>query len=204
MFGSQRKSRQRSPRSSRPDSNNQNQPSEPIDEGVELRQALDSALRSLAARSQSVSEIRAKLRTKGFKPNIVAQTVARLKELKFLDDRRVAEHYAAALVREKAVGRVRAERELKARRVDPRVVAPALDTAYQETSEFAVLERLLDRKMRSLRLPLTHPRLYALCASLRRRGFRSDDIMKVVRARPALAPVADDLDFESLDEQTEL
>lgn len=159
-----------------------------------------AAVAMLAARACSVAEIKQKLRRRGFGSAGIEETVTRLKKLGFLDDRRLAEQYASSLVRNRAFGRFRVERELRARRVDPRSVEPALKAAFEETDERALLERVLDQKLPTLRLPLTRARLYSLCQSLRRRGFRTDDIMKAVKARPELAPVADDADFGSLEE----
>ena len=154
----------------------------------------------LAARAYSVAELKQKLRRKGFAAAAIEEAVVRLKKLRFLDDRRLAEQYASSLARNRAFGRYRVERELKARRVDPRAVEPAVRAAFEETDERALLEMALDRKVRNLRLPVTRARLWALCTSLRRRGFRSDDIMKAVRARPELAPVAEEADLGALEE----
>ena len=159
-----------------------------------------AAVAMLAARAYSVAELKGKLRRKNFTETAIDETVARLKKLGFLDDRRLAEHYAASLVRNRALGRFRVERELKARRVDPRAVQPALEKAYEETDERSLLEKALDQKTRTLRLPLTRARLASLCNTLRRRGFRSDDILRAVRARPELSPVADDFEADSLEE----
>jgi len=71
-----------------------------------------------------------------------------------------------------------------------------LDRAFEELSEQLVLEQALSKKLRRLRLPLTRSKLYALCQSLVRLGFRSDDIMKVVRARPELRPVEDSFELD--------
>jgi regulatory protein len=165
-------------------------PAEPFPAAVEM----------LAARAYSVAELKQKLRRKRFAESSIDDAVARLKQLGFLDDRRLAEHYASSLVRNRALGRFRVERELKARRVDPRSVQPALEKAFEETDEKLLLGKALDQKVRTLRLPLTRARLFSLCNSLRRRGFRSDDIIRAVRARPELSPVADDVDADSLEE----
>jgi regulatory protein len=162
--------------------------------------AFQTAIRSLAARSYSVAELKQKLRSKRFSATSIDETVARLKKLGFLDDRRLAEQYASSLARDRAFGRFRVERELRARRVDPRSVEPALNAAFEETDERALLEKVLEKKVASLRLPLSRTRLAALLASLRRRGFRTDDIIRAVRARPELAPVAEDADLEALEE----
>ena len=154
----------------------------------------------LAARAYSVAELKQKLRRRKFSESAISEAVTRLKQLGFLDDRRLAEHYASSLVRNRTLGRFRVERELRMRRVDPRSVQPALEKAFEETDERLLLEKALDRKMRTLRLPLTRTRFASLCNALRRRGFGSDDILRAVRARPELSPVTDDIDIESLEE----
>jgi regulatory protein len=154
-----------------------------------------AALELLAARAYSVAELKGKLRRRRFAETDIEAAVARLKKLGFLDDGRLAENYASSLVRNRALGRFRVERELKTRRVDPRVVEPALDKAFEETDERSLLEQALDHKMRTLRLPLTRARLFSLCNALRRRGFRSEDILRAVQARPELSPVAEGTDL---------
>ena len=121
----------------------------------------------------------------------VAAAIARLRELHYLDDQKFAEQYASSLARQKSFGRYRVRRELKAKLVNYKFIEPALDKAYVETEERRLLERVLEKKVRSVKLPVTRARLASLCQSLLRRGFRADDIMKAVRARPELRPVAE-------------
>jgi regulatory protein len=144
----------------------------------------------LARRPYSLAEMRRALEKKYPESNQVRKVIARLRELHYLDDKKFAEHYASSLARNRAYGRQRIRCELKAKLVDYRQIEPALQQAFDETSEWELLERTLEKKIRTLRLPLTRAKLAALCQSLLRRGFRSDDIMKAVRARPELAPVA--------------
>jgi len=162
--------------------------------------AFQIAIRSLALRPHSVSELKQKLRAKRFGSSAIDDTVARLKKLGFLDDRKLAEQYASSLARNRAFGRFRVERELRARRVDPQTVEAALKVAFEETNERELLEKALDKKLGTLRLPLTRTRLASLFASLRRRGFRADDIIRAVRARPELAPVAEETELEAMPE----
>lgn len=152
----------------------------------------------LARRPYSVAELRRALSRKFNDEAAISAAVARLRELKFLDDRKFAEQYSSSLVRNRALGRARVRRELKSKLVDYRHIEPALDQAFEETTERELLERVLERKIRALRLPLTLAKFYSLCQSLARRGFRSDDIMKAVRARPELKPVANKIDSDEL------
>jgi len=153
---------------------------------------LNAALRMLARRPYSLAEMRRALERKFPDSDRVRTAIARLRELHYLDDKQFAEQYASSLVRNRAYGRQRVRRELKSKLVDYRQIEPALSQAFEETSEHDLLEQTLDKKLRTLRLPLTRAKLAALCNSLMRRGFRADQIMKAVRTRPELAPVADE------------
>jgi regulatory protein len=149
----------------------------------------------LARRPYSVAEMRRALEKKYPDSSQVPKAIARLRELHYLDDKKFAEHYASSLARNRAYGRYRIRRELKAKLVDYRQIEPALQQAFGETSERELLEQALAKKLRTLRLPLTRPRFHSLCQSLLRRGFNSGDIIKAVRARPELKPIAEDVEF---------
>ena len=152
---------------------------------------LGAALRMLARRPYSLAEMRRALERKFPDSDRIPAALARLRELHYLDDKKFAEHYASSLVRNRAFGPGRIRRELKAKLVDYRQIEPALTQAFEETSEHDLLEQALDKKLRTLRLPLTRSKLASLCQSLMRRGFRSYDVMKAMRARREIAPVAD-------------
>jgi regulatory protein len=169
----------------------------PNSQASEQREPLSVALRMLSRRPYSIAEMRRALERKFGAAERVAAALARLRELGLLDDKKFAEQYASSLARNRSFGRRRVERELKAKLLDYRTIGPALDQAFEETSERILLEQALDKKLRGLHLPLTRAKVYALCRSLLRLGFRSDDIMKVVRARPELRPVADNVEAYS-------
>ncbi|HKT47303.1 MAG TPA: regulatory protein RecX [Candidatus Acidoferrales bacterium] len=130
----------------------------------------------------------------------VPDVLARLRQLGYLDDAKFADAYAASLARVRNYGRHRVRRELKSKLVDYRVVDRAVDNAFTSVNERELLERAVDKKIRTLRKPMTRSRLASLCQSLIRRGFRADDIMKAVRSRPELTPVADGVVIEERDD----
>ncbi len=148
----------------------------------------------LARRPYSVAELRRALERKFPSRTGIAEALARLRGLGVLDDRKLAEHYASVLAQERRFGRHRIRRELKARLVDYKTIDPAIERTFKETDERELLEQVLAKKVRTLRLPLTSARLSSLCQSLMRRGFSAGDIMKAVRSRPELRPVADGMD----------
>jgi len=146
----------------------------------------------LARRPYSLAEMRRALERKFPDSEQVRAAIARLRELHHLDDKTFAEQYASSLARNRAFGRQRIRRELKAKLVDYRQIEPALSQAFEETSERDLLEQTLDKKLRTLRLPLTQSKLASLCQGLMRRGFRGGDVIKAVRRRPELRPVAEE------------
>lgn len=160
---------------------------------------LAAALRLLARRPYSVAEMRRALEKKYPNSNEVDKAIARLREIHYLDDKKFAEHYASSLVRNRAFGRHRIRRELKAKLVDYRHIEPALEQAFAETGERELLEQTLAKKLRTLRLPLTPAKLASLCHSLMRRGFHGEDIFKAVRAHPELRTVAEEATLEEED-----
>jgi regulatory protein len=153
-----------------------------------------TALRLLARRPYAVAEIRRTLIKKYADESQVEAAIARLRASGYLDDERFALQYASFLARNRSFGRERIRLELKARLVDYRVIDEALEQAFEENSERDLLERALEKKLRTLRLPLTQRKFYALAQSLMRLGFRSDDIIKAMRARPGLKPVHEESD----------
>jgi regulatory protein len=165
------------------------------------------ALRMLARRPYSIAELRRALERKCPQNEQVDEAIARLRELGYLDDRKFAEQYAYSLAQNRVFGPHRLRRELKAKLVNSQEVDAAVERAYQEIPAQTLLEKALDKKVRSIRLPLTRAKFHSLCQGLMRLGFNASDIIKAVRARPELAPVADDfepVDLEADESNTEL
>ena len=155
---------------------------------------LTAALRMLARRPYSIAEMRQALEKKCPQSEQVSAAIARLRELGYLDDRKFAEQYAYSLAQNRAFGPHRLRRELKAKLVNYQEIEPAVERVYQETPAQTLLEQALAKKLRTLRLPLTRARFHSLCQSLMRLGFNAGDIIKAVRARPELQPVAEELE----------
>lgn len=153
-----------------------------------------AALRLLARRPRAVAEVRRALSRKFTNENEIESAIARLRELGYLDDKKFALQYASFLASHRGFGRERVRVELKSRLVDYREIEGALDHAFEERPERDLLESALDKKLRTVRLPLTQRKFYSLAQSLMRLGFRSDDIMKVMHSRPELKPVSDDME----------
>lgn len=158
----------------------------------------------LSRRPYSVAELRRALERKFPDSADVPGVLARLRQLGYLDDAKFADAYAASLARVRNYGRHRVRRELKSKLVDYRVIDGAVDNAFTSVNERELLERAVDKKIRTLRKPVTRARLASLCQSLIRRGFRADDIMRTIRSRPELTPVAEHIIVEQADEAEKL
>jgi regulatory protein len=153
----------------------------------------------LARRPYSIAELRRALEKKFPQNENIDPAIARLREMGYLDDRKFAEQYAYSLARNRAVGPHRLRRELKAKMVNSREIDSAVEHAYQDVSATTLLETALDKKVRTLKLPLTRSKFHSLWQSLMRRGFNAGDIIKAVRSRPELQPVADALEPADLE-----
>jgi regulatory protein len=157
----------------------------------------------LARRPRSVAELRRALEKKFPDNPANEEAIARLRSLGYLNDKKFAEIMAASLARNRGYGRFRVRRELKSRLVDYRTIEPALEEAYEETDERELLTRTIEKKISAMKLPLTPSKLNSLCQSLVRRGFAPDAIIKAVRARPELKPVASHVDLTEISTETE-
>lgn len=158
----------------------------------------------LARRPYSVAELKRALEKKFPAHPANPDAIARLHQLGYLDDKKVAEQVAYSLARNRAYGPHRLRRELKSKLVDYKHIEPAIEAAYEGTNPRQVLEQVLHRKLRTLKLPVTRQKLASLCQSLMRRGFNSGDIIKAVRERRELKPVAEGIEPATLEDDNDL
>jgi regulatory protein len=138
------------------------------------------ALRVLGGRAYAVGEIREKLRRRAAKEEDVDATLARLKELGYLDDRRFAETYAASRLSNDKFGKARVVRDLRARRVAPSLAESAAHRVYRDVDEQALIDEWIRRKYRATpreELFRQDKDLASAYRSLLRAGFRSNDVL---------------------------
>jgi regulatory protein len=132
---------------------------------------------SLAARAQSVGEIRSKLAARGVVPDVAETVIEEAARLGYLDDTELAGQLARGF-RARRYGRRRAATAMRRRLLDSTSVEPALDEAYAEDDEVALaLEALGSRVVND-----AADRRRAV-AFLVRRGFSPDAAWRAVRSR---------------------
>lgn len=146
--------------------------------------AYDRAVRLLAVRARSSSELARSLIRKGEERAHVEWAVARLTEQGLLDD----EAFARSFARAKAVGgkqsRRRVQQELARKGVSRTMSEEAIDTVFEEEAvdQRSIVEEAARKKLRSLtglEPAVQRRRLYGFLA---RRGYELDDIRRALDA----------------------
>lgn len=149
----------------------------------EAKQALARALRALARRDHSVAELARKLRVAGTPEPLVQDTVGRLEEAGYLDDRRFARQWADFAVRSGRGYGVRLRLELQRRGVAAEIIAEVLAELSAEYDEAETLAALLARKFTGFSLTTASDReKRRVMQYLQRRGFSPAAIMQAFRA----------------------
>lgn len=142
------------------------------------------ALRLLAAKSYSVSEMRTRLRRRAAEPADAAETLERLIETRLLDDERLAEGFARARLDNQGFGRRRVIEDLRRRQVPSKIAEQAAGKVFQEADEAELAARFLERKFRGKDLPsfLAEPKnLAAAYRRLRYAGFGASESIRVLK-----------------------
>jgi regulatory protein len=130
---------------------------------------------SLAARTQSVGEIRRKLATRGVAPDVGEMVIEEAVRLGYLDDMELAGQLARGF-RARRYGRRRAAMAMRRRLLDTTSVETALDETYGDDEEVGLaLEALGSRTVND-----AADRRRAV-AFLLRRGFSPDAAWRAVR-----------------------
>jgi len=142
------------------------------------------ALKTLGARGCSVGELRQKLRARAARLEEVEITLARLKEYRYLDDRRFAESFAAARLENQRLGKNRVSQELRRRRVAPALAEAAVRKTYQNVDEVALIEQFIRRKYRDASredLFADEKQLASAYRRLMRAGFSSGNVIRALK-----------------------
>jgi len=153
-------------------------PSRPIEDETELYQF---ALQALTRRAHSVRELWTALNRKCRDEEVVKRVMARLRELRYLDDLRYAKQFARLRSEGRKQGRFRIQRELRARGVSDAHIAAALEEALAATDEAATVRKLIERKLKTQRGPLDQRKTASIYASLLRKGFSGDVVRRELR-----------------------
>jgi regulatory protein len=158
---------------------------------------MNYALRLLGGRAYSMGELREKMRPRAELPESIDAVIAKLKESGYVDDKKFAENYAAARLENEGFGKMRVLRELRQRRVAPKLAEQVTEKTFKSTDETALVEAFLKRKYRSKELGpfLKVPKnLAAAYRRLRYAGFSSGASVRVLKRYASQAEELEDLE----------
>jgi regulatory protein len=143
----------------------------------------DRALLMLAARARSRQELERLLVKKGEDPAAVTRAAERLAEVGFLDDAAFARQFARAKAVGAKLSRRRIQQELGRRGVGRTMADRAVETVFEEEGidESESIERVAEKKLRTMGTLDDATRRRRLYGFLARRGYPSDAISKVMK-----------------------
>jgi regulatory protein len=142
------------------------------------------AVRALASRAHSSGQLRVKLEQKAQKKGDVDVVLARLKEYRYLDDRKFAESFAVSRLENQRLGKNRVLRDLRERRVAPATAQRTVAKVYEQVDETALIESYVRRHYRSASregLFQDEKELASAYRKLLRAGFSSGTIVRVLK-----------------------
>ncbi|RMG58648.1 MAG: regulatory protein RecX [Deltaproteobacteria bacterium] len=141
--------------------------------------ALSRALSILSRRDYSEAEVREKLLSRGYPEEEVASTISRLKELGYIDDRRLALFSARYRLENLGQGRRKVWEYLTRRRIPREIIEEVLDEACREVD---VVERgvaLLERRhaRRPFDILEEKGKIFRYLAG---RGYTPEEVRKII------------------------
>jgi len=142
----------------------------------------DYAVKALGRRMRTEAELRRLMRTRvepepAGDAKIVA-VMARLREMRYLDDRSFAETYTRLRQENEKLGERRVKQDLKQKGVHDTVIAEAIEARYGQTDEVALARQFIERKR--LRPPENDKETARIMRRLVMAGFTTGTIRKVL------------------------
>ena len=144
---------------------------------VRQHDPMEVALRQLGRRARTVQEVRTHLKGRGFEAEAVAEVLAKLSSLGYLDDRLFAARYAAWSAESRPMGRRRLGMELAHRGVSRETIDSVLDETYGPEQESEALQKALRKALRTI-----GGERRRVTAFLLRRGFRPAQVMAAIES----------------------
>lgn len=145
--------------------------------------ARQQALALLSGRELTTAELAARLRRRGFPPDVADAALRALAADGLLDDRRAARARARhdAVIRRHGPNRIL--RQVEALGVDRETARDAVRAAFEEVDEDAVLAQAIARRLRGAPIPSDPPARRRLHAWLLRQGFDPGKVAARLRRR---------------------
>ncbi|HYL74922.1 MAG TPA: RecX family transcriptional regulator [Bryobacteraceae bacterium] len=164
---------------------------------------LNLGLRALGSRAHSTGELKEKLRRRAERQEDVDGVLAKLKESGYLNDRRFAESYATARLENQGLGKMRVLRDLRQRRVAPKLAEQVTEKTFQDTNETDLIEAFLKRKYRGKQLGVFLGEEKNLAAAFRRLRYAGFSAGAAIRVLKRYAHQAEELESMEVEEPEE-
>lgn len=133
---------------------------------------MNRALRLLAAKPRSVTELRERLLEKLWtNEEIVAGIIEKLKEYKYLDDEQFARDVAVSKLRQKPQGRRRLQQAMSQKKLDREIVDNAVAAAFEKHPEEDLIDTAIEKRVRLKGIPETREDDKKFYDHLMRLGF---------------------------------
>jgi regulatory protein len=144
-----------------------------------MADAFTVALTLLSARELSETQLRARLTRRHHDAGDIDRAIARLKEDRTLDDRRVARALARMETSIKHRGRARVIQKIRHAGISAAIAEDAVNEVFEDVDENDLLDRALDRRLRgTLARDLDERGRARIVRGLMAQGFRLESILK--------------------------
>lgn len=133
---------------------------------------MNRAFKLLSFKPRSIAELRERLLEKVWAEEaIVDQVIARLIELRYLDDEQFAASYASSRLTVRPLGRTRLRRDLQKKKIPAEVAEQTLNEIYNDQAEEKLIDRAVSKRLRLKGPPQSREEVKKLFDYLMRRGF---------------------------------
>ncbi|HEY3445294.1 MAG TPA: regulatory protein RecX [Myxococcales bacterium] len=146
-----------------------------------MSSAQDYALKLLGHHARSEVELRKKLEAKGFASDEIDQAIARLKELRYLDDEALADSRAEKMVQAERKGPQLAVHKLQAAGIEEERAETAVESAKGGASDRELALQALEQRKPALAPDAPRAERYKAARWLAARGFSEETIRDVLR-----------------------
>ncbi len=140
-----------------------------------------AGLQLLARRELSEAQIRQRLTRRGYQSEDIDTAVARLRDERALDDRRVATAIARTETRVRGRGRLRVKRQIEAAGISGTLAQEAIDEVFADLDSDALLNAALERRLRGRTTIADDREFQRLFRYLAAQGFESDRVLAALR-----------------------
>ena len=151
-------------------------------ESGSLEKARQYAFLLLKYRLRSEKEIADRLVRKKFPPEVIKDTIAFLKEKRFIDDSSFARAWLESRIK-RPLGIRRLKQELRFKGIDKEIIERSVEQIKEDYSEIEVVQNIVEekfRKMRNIEPQKAKVRIYSY---LLRRGFSPDVCLDAINRR---------------------